>query len=238
MVSGMRNPIGQNTRARGLGAAYLMAALGLVYCFGGAALADPWSGQQPVQLASAPPIEAGEAPAVNPPLEMPHDGPAEDASAADGLPQAVRDMRDAIVEAATSGDLEAMRFALEMNELMPTVSNASADRDPIRHWRKLSGKAEGRDILAILLNVIAAGHVHHAPGTPDEMFIWPGFAATPLESLSPEQRVELYRLAPPSIIHPDGDLNRYGFYRLGIGPDGVWHYFYIPEPKPEAAKPR
>ncbi len=53
---------------------------------------------------------------------------------------------------------------------------------------------EGREILAILIEVLEAGYVHVDVGTPDEMYVWPYFARYPVNALTPRQIVELFKL--------------------------------------------
>lgn len=140
----------------------------------------------------------------------------------DGLPAEVARMRDDIMEAARTGDIEAMRPVLESNELSPLVSGKHVD-DIVAYWRKVSGDGEGREILAALGETLEAGHVRLNPGKPDEIYVWPYFAAVPLETLSPAQKVELFRLAPAAAVR--SAEGKYLWYRLGIGADGTWHYF-------------
>ncbi len=59
----------------------------------------------------------------------------------------------------------------------------------------------------------------------DEMYVWPYFAETDLAKLTPAQEVELYRIVAPSLGVPMKKGGKYSYYRLGISPNGVWHYF-------------
>ena len=56
------------------------------------------------------------------------------------LPGPVEEMRQAILAAAHSGNIEDLREPLDWNELKPEVS-APAGEDPIAHWKKTSGDA-------------------------------------------------------------------------------------------------
>lgn len=140
------------------------------------------------------------------------------------LPEPVRKMHSAILEAACSGDIEMLRPILEMNELRPTVSFGGAD-DPIRYWKKTSGDSEGRQILAILVEILEMPYVHINAGKAVEMFVWPYLAEVSLAELAPPQLVDLYRLVTPEQAKTMKDFGGYIHYRLGIGPDGTWHYF-------------
>ena len=139
------------------------------------------------------------------------------------LPDPVKRMLEQIAVAAESGEIEAMRAVLESNELKPMVTTAYVE-DPVAFWKKASADGTGRDVLAAMLNVIASGYVRVGQG-PDEMYVWPYFAETDLAKLNPAQQVELYRIVPPSLALPMKKAGKYSYYRLGISPTGVWHYF-------------
>jgi len=140
------------------------------------------------------------------------------------LPAPVRRMREQLIEAAAGGNLEAMRPMVEVNELPPLVSFGD-ETDPIAFWRSAGGDPEGREILAILIEILEAGFVHLEAGTPQEMYVWPYFYALPLDSLTPAQEVELYKLVTPHDRALMEEFGAYNFYRLGLGPDGTWHFF-------------
>ncbi len=140
------------------------------------------------------------------------------------LPPPVARMREQIIEAAQSGDVERLRPVLEANELPPTFSFGD-DTDAIEYWKHAGGDPEGREILAIMIEILEAGFVHIDEGTPQEMYVWPYFNALPLDSLTPSQEVELYKLITPQDRQGMEEFGAYVFYRLGIGPDGTWHFF-------------
>ena len=80
-------------------------------------------------------------------------------------------------------------------------------------------------IIAILISILEAPFVHVEKGTPQEVYVWPYFARMPLKALTPQQRVELFRIVTGADYKEMQDFGAYSFYRLGIGPDGTWHYF-------------
>ena len=139
------------------------------------------------------------------------------------LPGPVKRMLQQIAEAAQSGEIETLRPVFESNELKPMVAAAYVD-DPIAYWKKQSADGTGRDVLAALLNVMSAGYVRVGKGQ-DQMYVWPYFAETDLGRLTPAQDVELYRLVAPPLALPMKKDGKYSYYRLGISPTGVWHYF-------------
>lgn len=140
------------------------------------------------------------------------------------LPERVRAMYRSILETARAGDVEEMLPVLESNELMPEVSFGGAD-DPIKYWKESSGDKHGREILAVLVEILSMPYVHVSKGTDNEMFVWPYLAQAELEKLTPAQEVDLYRLVKPTEAKAMREFGGYIWYRLGIGPDGTWHFF-------------
>lgn len=140
------------------------------------------------------------------------------------LPPEVQRMRQAILQAAATGDIEQLRVPIEMNEL-PPVFGKDAVKDPIAHFKALSGDGEGREILAILVELLTTGYAVKDAGTDKETIVWPYHAELPPKDLTPGQEVELYRLVPPAALKEMREKGRYSFYRLTIGRDGVWHVF-------------
>lgn len=144
------------------------------------------------------------------------------------LPTAVARMRNALMDAARTGRVEELGRVLEQNEMPPTLSFEPVG-DPITFLKESSGDPEGREILALLLEILEAGWVHVDVGTPQEMYVWPYFARWPLDGLSPEQEVELYRILTAFDVDEMRRHGGYIFYRVGIGPDGTLHYFVAGE---------
>lgn len=140
------------------------------------------------------------------------------------LSQGAQRMRQAILQAATSGDIEELRVPIDMNELHPVFAR---DRipDPIAYLKAASADGAGREMLAILYNLLTTGYAIKDAGTKDEMIVWPYHAAIPLNKLSPSQEVEIYRFLPPARVKEMAAAGKYTYYSVGISRDGVWHYF-------------
>jgi hypothetical protein len=138
------------------------------------------------------------------------------------LPAPVQRMREAILAAVASGDIDLLREALEINELMPLVDGDKA-ADPIAWWKQHSADGTGRDVLALLGDLLALPPARVRRGDGGDNFLWPYLAATPPASLSPAQVVDLYRIAPAGEVAAMLAQNRYRWYRLIIGGDGTWH---------------
>ncbi len=140
------------------------------------------------------------------------------------LPERVKDMRDRILNAARSGDITALHPVVEMNELKPTIS-FGGDIDPIAYWKKTSGDGQGRSIMAIMIEILEMPFARTDAGTSNEIYVWPYLAVLPPDKLTPAQQVDLYRLMTASDAKTMRDFGSYIHYRLGLGPDGTWHFF-------------
>ena len=175
------------------------------------------------------PPDSGAAPAASPGL------PSEPAEGADQpppevqydlakLPVPVARLREQIIEAAATGDLEKLRPIIEASDPPPQLSFDRTD-DPIAFLKSSSGDEGGREILAILIEVLEAGYVHVGAGTRNDMYVWPYFTYYPVEKLTPRQLVELFKLVYAGDYE---DMRAYGgyiYYRVGISPDGQWRFF-------------
>jgi hypothetical protein len=140
------------------------------------------------------------------------------------LPSAVARTRERILAAAQSGDLQKLLTVMQMNETMPIFS-FSSEKDPIAFWKSNYPDSDGVEVLSILVTILQTGFTHVDKGTPQEMYLWPYFTRMPVKTLTPEQKVELFRIITGSDYKDMLDFGAYSFYRLGIGPDGTWHFF-------------
>jgi hypothetical protein len=139
------------------------------------------------------------------------------------LPPQVTAMRNAILSAARTGDASQLKTPIEMNEIKPIFGD-KASGDLIAHVKTMSADGNGREILAVMFNALVTSYAIVNKGTASEMYVWPSLAAG-FETLTPEQEVELYRLVPVAEAKPMIAAKRYTHYAIGIGRDGVWHYF-------------
>jgi hypothetical protein len=140
------------------------------------------------------------------------------------LPAAVARTRERILTAARSGDLQKLVAVMQASQPMPVFS-FSEDKDPAAFWKTTYPDSDGVEALSILLTILDTGFVHVDQGTPQEIYLWPYFARLPLKSLTPEQKVELFRIVTGADYKDMIDFGAYSFYRLGIAPDGTWHFF-------------
>jgi len=140
------------------------------------------------------------------------------------LPLPVARMRARILEAARSGDLEKLVALMQGGETMP-IFTFGTEKNPLAYWRSNYPDSGGLEVLAILTNILDAGYVLIDKDTPQAMYVWPYFAFTPLKSLTPQQKVALFRIVTGADYKEMSEFGAYIFYRLGIAPDGTWHFF-------------
>ncbi len=140
------------------------------------------------------------------------------------LPPPVARMRERILAAARTGRLDQLVAVMQANETMPIFS-LNDQTDPALYWRANFPDSGGVEILATLIDILETGFVHVDAGTPQEMYLWPYFARLPLRMLTPEQKVELFRLVTGADYKSMLEAGTYNFYRVGIGSDGSWRFF-------------
>ncbi len=147
-------------------------------------------------------------------------------TSAEAPPPPVAAMRKRLLDAAYSGDLDRLGKVIQSNE-MPPIFSIHEIGDPLDYLRSQSGDGKGLELLAILTDVLESGWARINPGTPQEMYVWPSFAALPLDDLPPNRLVELYKIVTSSDLEEMKNVGRYTFYNVGIGPDGTWHWFKL-----------
>ncbi|WP_104665850.1 hypothetical protein [Ensifer adhaerens] len=152
-------------------------------------------------------------------------GPVEVLTDISKIPAPVARMRELIVEAAASGDIERLRPLLGKGANQTQVTGVTGDEDPVSILKSLSGDQEGVEILAILLDVLSTGFVLVDKGTPQEAYVWPYFAEKKLSTLTAPEKVDLFRLVTAGDFADMEEFGSYNFYRVGIMPDGKWKFF-------------
>jgi hypothetical protein len=140
------------------------------------------------------------------------------------LPPAVAGMRERILKAARLGDPQKLRALMQASGAMPVFSHTQR-LDPTAVWKDAYPDSEGVEALAILVTIMETAPVHVDVETPADTYIWPYFARLPLKTLTPVQKVDLFRIITGADYQAMLAANRYTFYRAGIAPDGTWRYF-------------
>src|SRR5437762_4861359 len=182
-------------------------------------------GAKPPEISEPPPAE----PAQNPAAAEKSKGHTAAPSAApeiitdlSRLPAPVARTRERLLAAARSGDLQ--QLAGMMTDTLPTFSFTD-DKDPVAFWKANYPDSDGVEVLSILTLILESGFVRVDEGTPQEMYVWPYFVRMSLGALTPQQRVELFRMVTGADYKDMMKLGVYVFYRVGISPDGSWQFF-------------
>jgi hypothetical protein len=143
------------------------------------------------------------------------------------LPAQVEEMRQAILSATHSGEIEDLREPFDWNEIKPEVA-APAGEDAIAFWKRTSGDGNGREILAALAKILALHPAELPMGQDLEnniIYVWPYLAEMQLDQLTPAQEVELLTLVGPAEAKAMREKKKWTSWRLTIGADGTWHSF-------------
>lgn len=170
--------------------------------------------------AKSPPAATQPAPKVKPPVEIVTD-PAK-------LPGPVRDMHEAILAAARSGDLSELMLPIQWNELPPDFGPGIPGRDPREAFKKASIDGHGHEILAALVKILTmpCAAVREGPDIENnKVYIWPYLARLPLAKLTPAQDVDLLRLLPRDLYAAARKQDEYLDWFVAIGADGTWYSF-------------
>jgi hypothetical protein len=140
----------------------------------------------------------------------------------------VRRMRERLIEAAQSGNINRLSIVFQTNETQPIFTRGT-EKDPVAFWKKASGDGQGREILSALSTIMTLPAAHIHKGTPQEMYVWPYLAHVSLNTLSPMQEVDLYKLLTAQDVKDMVAYGKWVHWRVGIGPDGTLHYFVAGE---------
>ena len=164
---------------------------------------------------------------LRPPVVAPAPGPSVMLAVqydASKLPPPVARLRDQLMDIAHSGDISRLKDIIDGNEGMPRFTFGD-EADPIAFWKEISGDGEGREVLAILLEVLQSGYVVIRDDDDRPLYVWPYFAELPIKGLTPRQEVELYMLVTAQDRQDMEEFGAYNFFRVGIREDGQWQYF-------------
>jgi hypothetical protein len=110
------------------------------------------------------------------------------------LPEAVREKRAALLDAARSGDMDKLKAIFDAQKAPPNVSFGGPD-DEIAYLKETSGDGGGLEVLAILADTLEAPFAAQGSGDGKVYYVWPYFAVIEdMRVLTPAQLVEGYRL--------------------------------------------
>jgi hypothetical protein len=144
------------------------------------------------------------------------------------LPAPVARMREKILEACDKGDIEAMRIPIDWNEVRPLFERGAkhpAGTDPIAVLKALSFDGKGQEILRLAKAVLAQPFVRITRG-PFQSYEWPAFARVPTPLGGSGEAQALWACVRFADLARSNEGGKPIVMRLGIGSDGVWHYFW------------
>jgi hypothetical protein len=140
------------------------------------------------------------------------------------LPEPVRTMREALIAATRSGDIENLRPIMEAQEFPPTVSYGGPD-DPVAYLREQSEDPEGKPTLALLRNLLEMPYAILPSEDGKDSYVWPYLAIIDLSALTPEQTVDAYRLIDQEQFDDMAEFGGWFWWRVYIAEDGEWQAF-------------
>ncbi|MBP1850817.1 hypothetical protein [Rhizobium halophytocola] len=140
-------------------------------------------------------------------------------------PEPVKRMRDLIMKAAVTGDVEKLRPLLNPGPNQTQLLLGGDDSDPVETIKGFSGDDDGLEVLAILLDILNTGFARINAGTADEMYVWPYFAEKNINALTAPEKVDLLRIVTAGDLTGMQESGNYNFFRVGISPDGQWKFF-------------
>lgn len=153
------------------------------------------------------------------------EGPFQDVAT---LPARVFAMREMILRACASGDIEQLRPAIERNEVLPLFGRMG-DRPrnfatAIEFLRRASFDGRGRETLSLLVGVLGAPFAKISRG-PDALYVWPALAV--IDTAAPDETARLERWRYVSFADFIAAAANAPAHRVEIGEDGVWHAFGV-----------
>lgn len=152
---------------------------------------------------------------------------AEESTPTSQLPDHVADLRDAILAAAHSGNIEELKAAFDMSGTMPDLGVPGVT-DPIQALKSESADGNGHEILAILIELLNMPPATQPMGSDIEnnlLYVWPYLAERPLDKLTSAEEVDLYRLVSPGKVAEMHEKKRWMWWCLVIAADGSWLMF-------------
>lgn len=149
------------------------------------------------------------------------------------LPRAVVAIRQKILQACATRDIEALRIPIDWNEVRPLFERGvkrPPGEDPIERLKALSFDGRGEEILTLLRNVLRQAYLIETRGKA-QMFVWPAFALKPPVDPTPDERQLMLACVRFADLARADKSGRPPPMRIGIAADGVWHYFWSVDPE-------
>lgn len=144
------------------------------------------------------------------------------------LPPLVAAMRNQILDAAATGEIESLRPAIERNETIPIFGRGEEQpktfATAIDALKRRSFDGKGQEVLTILQALLEQPYVAVTRG-PSTTYVWPAFVYDRKLPVELKARLALMRCLRFATLVADADpFDRMD--RIGIGADGTWHFFW------------
>lgn len=145
------------------------------------------------------------------------------------LPVHVAELKELMLAAVQSGNIDDLRAALEHNGFKTDFGlELRADEDAIAALKRASTDGQGLETLAALGEILRLPPAALPLGKDIEnnlIFVWPYLAEKPLDQLTNREQVDLLTLVPSSKSSEMREKKRWTWWRLAIGADGNWLSF-------------
>ena len=143
------------------------------------------------------------------------------------LPVPVAETRELLLSAVRSGRIEDLKPAIDDNAVTPDLG-LSANSDVIAALKSGSADGAGLETLAALAEILDLPPATLPLGNDLEnnlIYVWPYLAETPLDQLTAQQQIDLYRLVPAAKASEMREKKRWLWWQLVVGADGTWQAF-------------
>ena len=135
------------------------------------------------------------------------------------LPKPVQQKRAALIEAAKSGDIEALKPIFEAQKTPVQVSYGEPE-DAIAYLKSESADSGGASILAILGEELDAPYAIIGATSETPSYVWPYLAMVDVTKLTPAQLVDAYRILPAETVKELAVMESWYYWRIFIDPNG------------------
>jgi hypothetical protein len=136
------------------------------------------------------------------------------------LPADVRKMRDDLMAAAESGDIQKLGKIIDAQPSPVTVSFGEPPEE-IEYLKGESRDGTGVAIMAILANLLDAPYAAMDGGDGEPVYVWPYLAVyEDLRALSDEELVDAYRIMGLDDFKAYQEMGGWLWWRVYVGPGG------------------
>jgi hypothetical protein len=135
------------------------------------------------------------------------------------LPKPVQDKRAALIEAAKSGDIEALKAIFDAQKTPVQVSYGDPE-DAIAYLKTASADGNGAQTLAILGELLDAPYAIIGATSDTPSYVWPYLAMVDVTKLTPAQLVDAYRILPAETVAELTVMESWYYWRVFIDPNG------------------